>query len=206
MEKFEIELKFYVSDLGAQQKKLLNHGAVCIGLRTFEHNVRYETEDGRLLRNNCLLRLRKDRDTTLTFKSPPPQTDGRFKIYRELEVHVDDFDTTDAILNALGFIRSQIYEKWRETWQFEGATICLDTLPFGSFMEIEGPPEAITQIVDDLGLAWKQRILAGYLRIFALLREKEALAFMDVTFANFKGNPLVFDQYRHLFEADDAIR
>jgi adenylate cyclase class 2 len=201
MEQLEIELKFYISNLGTLRDRLLDLGAVCTGPRSFEHNARYETEDGRLLRNNCLLRLRKGRGTTLTFKSPPPQNDGRFKIYRELEVSVNDFDTMDAILNALGFFRRQIYEKWRETWQFNGATLCMDTMPFGSFMEIEGSPEAITQIVKVLGLHWEQRIISSYLGVFAVLREKEALAFTDVTFDNFKSVRFTFDQYRHLFEA-----
>jgi predicted adenylyl cyclase CyaB len=102
MEHLEIELKFHLPNLTALRGRLLDLGAVCIGQRTFEHNIRYETEDGRLLKNKCLLRLRKDQGTTLTFKSPPPAGDTRFKIYRELEVSVNDFDTIDAILNALG--------------------------------------------------------------------------------------------------------
>ncbi|MGD9308428.1 MAG: class IV adenylate cyclase [Desulfosarcina sp.] len=204
MEHLEIELKFSVHDVSAIRRRLLARGAVCTGPRAFEHNVRYEAEDERLLKNRCLLRLRKDRQTTLTFKSPLPNTDTRFKVYRELEVHLNDFDTMDAILQSLGFIHRQIYEKYRETWQLAKTTVCVDRMPFGDFLEIEGAPDAIMGAVQDLGLAWGRRIRANYLGIFDILRKQEGLAFNDVTFANFKDLNLSFDRYRHRFEADGS--
>jgi len=204
MEHLEIELKFYISNFAALRRRLQDLGAACICQRTFEHNARYETEDGRLLKNKCLLRLRKDRGTTLTFKSPPPMADARFKIHRELEVCVNDFDTMNAIVIALGFVRRRVYEKWRETWQLNDATLCVDILPFGSFLEVEGSPEPILQIVKALGLNWKQRILSSYLGIFQILRKKEELPFSDITFDNFNNVSLHFDRYLHLFETGDG--
>jgi adenylate cyclase class 2 len=201
MEHLEIELKFVIPDLSGLRGRLQDLGAACIGERTFEHNIRYETEDGRLLENDCLLRLRKDQGTTLTFKSPPPTTDARFKIHRELEVGVSDFDTMDAILNALGCVRCQIYEKWRETWQLSDATLCMDTMPFGRFLEIEGSPDTIMRIVHALGLSWERRILSSYLGMFEILREKAGLPFSDVTFDNFNTVDIRFDRYARLFEA-----
>ncbi len=201
MEHLEIELKFYVAHFAVIRARLDCLGAACTAPRTFEHNVRYETGDNRLLKNRCLLRLRKDRQARLTFKSPPPATDPRFKIYRELEVCLDDFDTMDAILEALGFFRRQIYEKWRETWQLDETTVCLDSMPFGNFVEIEGAPEPIMRMVYDLGLHWQHRIRANYLGMFETLKDRQALAFNDVTFDNFKTVSISFDGYRHLFEA-----
>ena len=177
MEHLEIELKFYTSAFGPFRERLRQLGAVCTGERIFEHNMRYETEDDRLLENRCLLRLRKDRQTTLTFKSPPREADYRFKVYRELEVGISDFDTMDAILRALGFHRRQVYEKWRETWRLNDAVLCLDEMPFGSFLEIEARPDVIMQMVRGLELVWEQRILANYLGIFAVLKEKEGWGF-----------------------------
>lgn len=204
MEHLEIELKFFISNFGDLRERLMNLGAVCSGQRVFEHNVRYETEDNRLLNNKCLLRLRKDRGTTLTFKSPPPETDPRFKIYRELEVRLNDFDTMDTILQALGFLRRQVYEKWRETWQFNDTTVCMDTMPFGCFLEIEGSPDPIMRMVNDLGLGWERRIRSNYLGMFAALKKKEGWTFSDVTFDNFKAVSISFDRYRHLFESGPA--
>jgi len=201
MEHLEIELKFFVSDFGPLRERLRQLGAVRTGERSFEHNVRYETEDERLLKNRCLLRLRKDRRTTLTFKSPPPEADHRFKVYRELEVSLSDFDTMNKILDALGFHRRQVYEKWRETWQLDEAVLCLDTMPYGSFLEIEALPDDILQMVRDLGLVWEQRIRTNYLGMFATLQEKEGWAFTDITFDNFADVGVSFEGYRHLFES-----
>jgi adenylate cyclase class 2 len=201
MEHLEIELKFMIPNLSGLRNHLQDIGAACIGDRTFEQNIRYDTEDGRLLKNNCLLRLRKDQGTTLTFKSTPPATDARFKIHRELEVRVSDFGTMDAILNALGYVRCQIYEKWRETWKLDDATLCMDTMPFGRFLEIEGLPDTIMRIVHALGLSWERRILSSYLGIFEILREKEGLDFSDLTFDNFNTVNIRFDRYARLVEA-----
>lgn len=201
MEHLEIELKFFIADLPSLRQRIATHGAHLTLPRTFEHNVRYETQDARLLKNRCLLRLRQDRATTLTFKAPPLQDDPRFKIYRELEVRVSDFATMDAILVALGFSHRQIYQKWRETWQLDGAMLCLDEMPFGTFLEIEGAPDTIRRVVATLGLAWPQRIRANYLKMFETLADAEQLPFRDVTFENFANREIDFDRYRHYFEA-----
>ena len=201
MEHLEIELKFYRPDLQPMRERLMKLGAVCVIRKTFEHNVRYETEDGRLKKNRCLLRLRRDRKTTLTFKSPQPAADSRFKVHREREVEVDDFDAMDAILNELGYCRRQVYQKWRETWRLGKTDVCMDTMPFGGFIEIEGSPDSIMRVVRDLDLGWRHRILASYLEMFATLREQEGLPFTDATFDNFASVTISFDRYRHLFEA-----
>ena len=200
MEQLETELKFYIPDEQDLRGRLMQLGAACINQRTFEHNVRYEDEDGRLQKNRCLLRLRQDRQTTLTFKSSPHDADPRFKVYHEREVHLDDFDTMDAILGALGFGRRQIYQKWRETWRLNDVELCVDTMPYGSFLEIEGQPAPIIQTVRNLGLGWERRILASYLEMFSVLHKNERLPFVDVTFDNFSTVNVSFAAYRHVFE------
>jgi adenylate cyclase class 2 len=65
--------------------------------------------------------------------------------------------------------------------------LCLDRLPFGDFLEIEGGKEAIRHAAGRLGLAWERRILDNYLGLFEKVRQSMGLPFSDVTFANFKG-------------------
>ena len=197
----ETELKFYLSGFETLRNRLPELGADRTDPNTLEYNVRYETADERLRKTKCLLRLRKARRTTLTFKSPPPTADSRFKTHRELEVKVDDFDALDAILQALGFHRRQVYEKWRETWQLDAATICLDTMPYGHFLEIEGQPDAIIAAVGKLGLSWHRRIIDTYLGMFEQMQKDEKLGFNDLTFANFQHVTIDFDRYRPMFEA-----
>lgn len=200
MEHLEIELKFFIGKHTSLSTRLSDRGAVCIDPRHFEHNIRYDTADGRLQKNRCLLRLRRDQHVTLTFKSPPPAADRRFKVHREREVHLDDFDTMDAMLGELGYTNRQVYQKWRENWRLGETVLSIDTLPYGGFLEIEGLPASIMQTVDEIGLDWHRRILASYLEIFAVLRDRASLPFNDVTFDNFRSVDIGFHRYRHLFE------
>lgn len=198
MDHDEIEVKYYLEDLKAIRDRIMGLGAVSCG-RVFETNVRYEDNEKTLIRNKQLLRLRHDGKTTLTFKTKPSQKDqgknqaknhpkenDRFKVQRELEVEVDDFDTMDAILGLLGFQKEQIYEKWRETFTIGETLFCLDSMPYGDFLEIEGEREAIVKYSDKIGFLEKDRILDNYLALFEKVKEKFDLTFSDVTFDNFK--------------------
>jgi adenylate cyclase class 2 len=185
MEPLEIEVKFPVAELASIRKKITETGAISEG-RRFEVNVRFDDADQRLRRAECLLRLRKDARTTLTFKSSPDGTDRQFKIHRELEVQVSDFDIMEQILGSLGFERRQVYEKWRETFRLGETLLCLDEMPFGNYLEIEGPKEAIRRTASHLGLDWDQRILKNYLEMFSILQARLQLSFADITFDNFE--------------------
>ena len=135
------------------------------------------------------------------FKSKPGQTDPQFKVYRELEVSVSDFDTMRGILRGLGYHTAQVYEKWRQTFHWENVELCLDTMPYGTFLEIEGPQESIKPAADHLGLAWERRILKNYLAMFEALRVRENLPFHDVTFSNFESHPVDIAPLLNTFEA-----
>lgn len=182
----EIEVKFHLPDPNVLRERLLASGAPSQG-KVLESNIRFDTPDDRLARAGALLRLRRDRQAILTYKSRPQEMDSEFKVHRELETPVGDHDTTRRILEALGFQAVQIYEKYRETFHFDQAVICLDTMPFGDFLEIEGEREAIRELAQRFGLSWHRRILSNYLELFDRLRARMGLSFTDVTFENFKG-------------------
>ena len=109
----------------------------------------------------------------------------------------------NAILESLGFHCEQVYEKWRETLVIKNTQFCLDAMPYGNFLEIEGTKKDIKQYAQDLGLQWGKRILANYLEIFEILRKKFDLKFTDVTFHNFKDIDTQLQNYLHLIEAGD---
>jgi adenylate cyclase class 2 len=196
----EIEVKFHLTQPQEIRQRILALGGGSQG-RCFETNLRYDRPDESLLAAKCLLRLRKDKDARLTYKCEPDTADMDFKNYRELEVTVGDFDAMDRILVALGFCRMQVYEKWRETLMIGPVCLCLDSLPFGEFLEIEGSKEDIRAMARNLELAWEKRILANYLAIFAAIKQHAALPFCDLTFANFQTAPAPFSRFSHLFEA-----
>lgn len=201
MEHLEIEVKFLLSNIDSIRNRIIKLGAVSMG-RIFETNIRFEDSTKSLIQKKSLLRLRKDTKTTLTFKSEPRVNNNQFKILRELEVEVSDYYTMKHILESLGFYQEQIYEKWRETFKINGANLCLDTMPYGDFLEIEGQKEKIKKFASQIGFKWQHRILLNYLAIFDIIRQRSNLGFSDITFDNFKSIKLNLKAYRHLFETD----
>lgn len=199
----EIEVKFHLPD-PSQTLKLLEQMGAKARPKVFETNMRYEDDAHTLIQNNCLLRLRRDDQCRLTYKSPPEKQETQCKVYRELEVNVSDFETMAAILNALGFQGVQIYEKERQTFSCQDVLICLDTMPYGNFLEIEGKEQGIRQTAHALCLQWDKRILANYLGIFETLRQEYGLPFKDVTFDNFKMHPVDIEPCLSLFEAGEG--
>ena len=200
MPPLEIEVKFYLKDINPLRKSLLSLGAN-LKNTSFEKNIRFENKENSLYREKSLLRLRQSDQTRLTFKSEPPYQQNEFKIHHELEVSVDDFATMQQILESIGFHPEQIYEKKREAYLLEKTEICIDTMPFANFIEIEGEQQEIRKTADLLKLDWKNRILSNYLEIFETLKQKLKLPFTDITFDNFKDIPIDFDKYDHLFVA-----
>lgn len=185
----EIEVKFFVPDARGMHRRLVSLGTT-ERPEVFETNIRYEDSGHTLKNNGQLLRLRQDGSCRLTYKCRPPQDDPEYKIFQELEVQVSDFDTMDGILQVLGFHPVQIYEKRRRSFAWRDVEFCLDIMPFGTFLEIEGPRESIKDAARQMGLAWEDRILANYLSIFEALRDRFGLPFNNVTFADFEQHPV----------------
>ena len=182
---YEIEVKFYVDSPAVMRQRIIDLGATLAEDRCFELNHRYDDAQDVLKRNFRLLRLRKSHKTTLTYKHRRDDFENQFKVHQELEVEVDDFETMQAILAALGYRKVQVYEKWRETYRLAETAYCLDTMPYGDFLEIEGSKADILQSAALLGLNWENRILLNYIEIFEKIKYKHHLAFNDITFDNF---------------------
>lgn len=102
----------------------------------FEVNLLYG--GGILEKEKALLRVRKiDDKTILTYKKQIKNELG-VKQHTEYETEVSDGDEIEKIIKALGFQLGMVYEKRRQTWHLQNVEICLDELPFGLFMEVEG--------------------------------------------------------------------
>jgi adenylate cyclase, class 2 len=186
----EIEVKLYVPLLEPVQTQLDVVGATLVSGRTFEHNLRYDNAEGTLASKGFVLRLRRDKRNRITYKEPldpVAQHRGVHSRY-EAEVTVDDFETTDTILQKLGFSVVMAYEKYRTTYHADGAEIVLDEMPYGHFVEIEAADEAtIDRTADRLGLSMVPRLSYSYARLFEHVQANLGLTFRDLTFANFAG-------------------
>lgn len=184
----EVEVKFFVSDLGVARRRLEADGAELVAPRVYERNVRFDTPDHKLLRRAELLRLRQDTRARLTFKGPTAaDAESEAKVREEIELEIADFDRMAAILIRLGYSPVQTYEKYRQTWRWHDVEVVLDELPFGEFLELEGEEAAIKVAAAALGLNWSKRILTNYLGLMELCRRSFNLPFSDLTFANFDG-------------------
>lgn len=186
MQTEEIEVKFILDDLAAMRRRVVDMGAVLRIPRTYENNVTYDTAEGRLRQDGRLLRLRRDRRNVLTYKEPLPHEDADFKVRQEFEVEVSDFAQAQSIVERLGLTASMRYEKYRETFTYEGAEIVLDELPVGNFMEIEATREQIRSITAALGLDFATRLRGSYGDILEAVCAAYDLPLSDMTFDNFR--------------------
>lgn len=185
-ERLEVEVKFWVAQLTAVRQQLLSSGAALKKPRVFERNLRLDTPDERLLQQQQLLRIRQDTAVTITFKSEPltvPASEA--KVREEIEFQASDLDTAVLLFQRLGYSPIQVYEKYRETFQWDEVEVVLDELPFGNFIELEGPEPAIKAAALRLNLDWNRRILSNYLALMAQLKAYHHLPFTDLTFTNF---------------------
>jgi adenylate cyclase class 2 len=183
----EVEVKFLVADLAAVRERLLTIGGAVKKPRIFERNVRFDTPNDTLRDRFELLRLRQDTAVRVTFKGPSDaQSGSEARVREEWEMEVSDFETAATIFERLGFPPQQTYEKYRTTFQLGDVEVVLDEMPFGEFVELEGPEAALKTVAEQLGLDWRRRILTNYLTLMAQLKALHHLSFDDITFGNFE--------------------
>jgi adenylate cyclase class 2 len=146
----EIEKKYRLTKAqrSAIEKRLRALG-IQPGPVEFEENTLYR--GGNLQPGTRALRLRRvNGRAILTFKERYPNKSS-IKHQEENETAVGDADATHAILSALGFEPALVYEKRRTSWAVGKAELVIDELPYGLFMEIEGPEKEILHVEKRIG-------------------------------------------------------
>lgn len=183
----EIEVKFYVRDLSSVARRLQSAGARLTDPRILETNLRFDTADNELTRTSRVLRLRQDTQAIMTYKGPGKMGES-VSIRQEIEFKVSDFQAARHFLEALGYRVAIIYEKYRTTYDLDGLMVTLDEMPYGNFIEIEGPDAgSIQAAAEKLGLDWEARSVLSYLAIFNQLRQSRGLSVQNLTFDELKG-------------------
>jgi len=162
----EIEIKFRVEDLGNLSRDLQNAKFRVVTERTHEANTLYDLPDKTLRRRGELLRLRRYGSIwTLTHKSKGKS--GPYKVRTELETKIADGEKMNAILHALGYTESFLYEKFRTEWNDGSGHVVVDETPIGNFAEIEGPAEWIDRTAHILSVASGDYITQSYAELFS---------------------------------------
>jgi adenylate cyclase class 2 len=184
----ETEVKLYVPDLAALARRLEEVGARLAAPRVYEINVRYDDPNGRLSQERKVLRLRRDTRVRLTYKDEGGEREAGDAWSRyEAEVEVADFGAMHAILEKLGYHPYMTYEKYRTTYELDGAEVTLDEMPYGNFVEIEGEKDTISAALERLRLQDAPRMGVSYALLFENVKRHLGLDFTDLTFENSKG-------------------
>ena len=132
---------------------------------------------------NKWIRLRTNGNkTTLTIKQiESSNIDGT----KEMEIVVDDFDTTNEILNELGYIPRGIQENKRIKYDLNGVEVDIDTWPkIPTYLEIEGKnEEEVFKTLELLGIdrdkATSLDVLSIYEQIYHIPDANKNLSFED---------------------------
>lgn len=183
----ETEAKFYVLHLDQITQRLDNFQARLIQARVLETNLRFDLPDHSFRSSGRVLRLRRDTESKLTYKGAGQNKNGVLD-RQEIEFVVGDFEKAKQFLDALGYRQTMFYEKYRATYEFENASIMLDKLPYGDFVEIEGEDvEQIQKVAANLNLDWSAAIETSYTSLFENVKKALELPFQDLSFQNFEG-------------------
>ncbi len=181
----EIEIKFLVSDLKALERKLRQLGFGEETPSTHEVNTLYDLPGQKLRRKGELLRLRDyGGKWKLTHKAKVKL--GRHKSRGELETAVSDGKQMDAILRALGYSLSFVYEKFRAEWSDGIGHVVLDHTPIGDVAEIEGKSRWIDRVARELGLKPGDYITKSYAELFFDWKRKTGRKAENMTFREVK--------------------
>jgi adenylate cyclase class 2 len=164
----EIEKKYRLT---LAEREDLSHrlrqvGATLQG-KDFEENTLYAGAG--LDPRRQVLRLRRVGDEAIfTYKerdeSDKERDESRsaIKHHREDETRVENPSALVAILEALGYQASLVYEKRRATWHVGQTEVVLDELPFGLFVEIEGEEKDIEEVERLLNLSSAEAEMSTY--------------------------------------------
>ncbi len=175
----EKELKFPCADFDLLKKYLLGANAVFED-SYFESNQVFDTPARELKHKDILLRLREANKNVFCLKRPPQEKQSaELKVWEELETEIQAPGQLRSILFALGFVTAFCYEKLREKWSLGACKVCLDLVPFGKYVEIEGEMEEITYCAGMLRLDMQKSSTKTYQQLNREYRAKHGLTDND---------------------------
>lgn len=180
--RLEREIKLRFDSPEEARRRVLAAGATPLRGRRLQEDCLLDTEDERLRRARCVLRVRSEGGKSLlTYKGPVQAAD--MKLREEKETIVADGDVLLQIFAALGLHVWFRYEKYREEFAAEDLVIAIDETPVGTFVEIEGGEARIHEMAAALGRTRADYITDSYRAIFLQARLERGLQGNDMVFA-----------------------
>lgn len=163
--KSEIEVKFLDVNHDDIRVKLQDIGATCEQPMRLLRRVAIETPQ--MVAKGGYLRVRDEGDkVTMTYKQFDREStvDGA----KEIEIIVNDFERTVALLKQAGLPHQSFQESKRETWRLGDCEIVLDEWPWlKPYIEIEGESEQkLREIAENLGFDWDDAVFGSVMAAY----------------------------------------
>ncbi|MGI5826451.1 MAG: CYTH domain-containing protein [Patescibacteria group bacterium] len=190
----EFEAKFYPVNKEEYRQKLREIGAkLIVPERKMKRALIDKRHFPQLL---CgLIRVRDEGEGVVRLSAKIlAEEGGKIGDQKEIDLTVSDFDRMLEILKLMNFVPNGYVENLRETWEYDGAEIVIDTWPgLEPYTEIEAKLENdVKTMSEKLGFAWEDKIITSAVEIYAkvynlsidqVLKNYEKLTFENNPFA-----------------------
>jgi adenylate cyclase class 2 len=177
----EREIKLRFDSPEHAREAVVAAGATPLRCRRLQEDYLLDSDDERLRRTRCVLRIRIEGGKgKVTFKGPVQPSP--MKLREESETMVGDGEVLLHVFEQLGFHVWFRYQKYREEFCYEDVIVAIDETPVGTFVEIEGGEHGIMQMADALGRTPSDYLLDSYRGLFLKYRDERGLALSDMTF------------------------
>lgn len=183
----EFEAKFYPVNKDEYRRKLQSIGAV---LKIPERKMRRIIADHHANKNLLCdyIRVRDEGNLIRLSAKVHAKPDGKVSDQKEADTEVKDFDETKEILEYAGLSFDKYQESLREEWEYQNATITIDTWPcLETYSEIEaGSEDEVKEIAEKLGLSWEDKLLLTLdelcSKVYGISQEESLEKIKNVTF------------------------
>src|SRR5581483_10115164 len=164
----EFEAKFGPIDKEKYREKLKSLGAKLISPeRLMRRAIVDKRKYPQLLCD--YIRVRDEGDIVRLSAKTHAKEGGSLTDQKETDVIVSDFEKAKQIVELMGFKFDKYQENLRETWEYKGAEITIDTWPgFDPYSEVEADSEEqVKEIAEELGLSWETKRITAITEVLA---------------------------------------
>jgi adenylate cyclase class 2 len=177
----ETELKFETNEPEKVLSVLISLGAKTIS-RNKQKTIRFDTSNHDLEQKGVFIRVRSEGDeNTITLKEKIGN-DETVRQRKETEFKIEDLDKMSYIIEKLGFDYVLIMEKYRIELTYKDSHICIDEMPFGFYVEIEGEETDINNIAHELGFKPEEKIIVTYWDLFEDWKKDKDIQGQNIVF------------------------
>lgn len=192
----EFEAKFKIPDINTYRQRLESIGAKLINPEGLMRRIIVDRRNYPQLKCDYIRVRDEGKEVRLSAKTHARE-DGQLTDQKEVDVIVSDFDKAKQIIELMGFKFDKYQETKRETWEYRGAEITIDTWPgFEPYSEIEAhSEEEVKEIAQELELDWNSKRITAITEILAdvygltideTLKHLEHITFENNPFAKLK--------------------